>query len=121
MTLFAEAHDIHLTVTSPYHPQSNGLTERMNGIIKTGLKKLQNESDWDLYLPAVLFATRTTQQASSQYSPFMLMYGTEARLPESEVKKLKKRPDLMTRVNMELTCLRKIRRKAAQFIQLAQK
>ena len=44
-------------VTSAYHPQSNGLTERFNQTLQTALIKLINESqnDWDDHLSGVLF------------------------------------------------------------------
>ena len=38
-------------------------------------------SDWDVYLPYVLFAYRTSMQESTRESPFFLMYGRDARLP----------------------------------------
>ena len=40
-----------------------------------------NQTNWDLYLPLVLFAYRTSQQASTNASPFELLYGREANLP----------------------------------------
>ena len=53
-------------VTSAYHPQSNGLDERMNQTLKAALQKLVNENqdDWDQLLDNVLFAYRTSRQAS---------------------------------------------------------
>ena len=70
-------------VTSAYHPQSNGLDERLNQTIKASLQKIVNEKkdDWDLLIDSVLFAYRTSKQDSVQYSPFYLMYGREPRLP----------------------------------------
>ena len=41
----------------------------------------ENESEWDKFLDSVLFAYRTSKQASTKYSPFFLMYGREPRLP----------------------------------------
>ncbi len=63
-------------VTSAYHPQSNGLTKRFNQTLQTTLLKVVNESqnDWDDHLPAVLFAYRTSQQKSTQLTPFEIMY-----------------------------------------------
>ena len=70
-------------VTSAYHPQSNGLDERLNQTLKTSLQKLVNESqnDWDELIDNVLFAYRTSKQDSTKFTPFFLMYGREARLP----------------------------------------
>ena len=63
-------------VTSAYHPQTNGLTERFNQTLQSALIKLVNENhtDWEDHLSAVLFAYRTTQQKATKLSPFELMY-----------------------------------------------
>ena len=37
--------------------------------------------DWDMKLPYVLFAYRTSMQESTKESPFFLMYGRDPRLP----------------------------------------
>ena len=44
--------------TTPYNPKCNGLCERMNGVLKSMLKKMCQEKpkDWDRYLSAILFA-----------------------------------------------------------------
>ena len=39
------------------------------------------EKDWDQYLDPILFAIRTSVQASMKHTPFFLMHGREARLP----------------------------------------
>ena len=39
---------------------------------------------WDEYLDAVMFGLRTKKQTTTQYSPYFLMFGREARYP-SEV------------------------------------
>lgn len=70
-------------VTSPYHPQANGLTERFNRSLADGLIKYvnKNQDNWDEVLPTILFAHRTSIQRSTKKSPFYLTYGREARLP----------------------------------------
>ena len=63
-------------VTSAYHPQSNGLTERFNQTLQTALTKVVNETqdDWDEHLSSVLFAYRTAQQKATKMSPFEVMF-----------------------------------------------
>ena len=39
------------------------------------------EKDWDEYIDPILFAIRTSVQASTKHTPFFLMYGREAKLP----------------------------------------
>lgn len=72
----------HLNTTA-WHPQCNGLVERFNGTLKTILKRLCSEcpKQWDRYLPAVLFAYRTSIQESSGFSPFELVFGRKVRGP----------------------------------------
>ena len=70
-------------ISSAYHPQMNGLDERMNQTITRVLSKYINDDqdDWDKLLDPILFAYRTSIQSSSKYSPFFLMYGRRPRLP----------------------------------------
>ena len=70
-------------VSTAYHPQTNGLDERFNQTLQRSLLKMvgENEDEWENYLESVLFAYRTSKQASTKYSPFYVMYGREPRLP----------------------------------------
>ena len=70
-------------IISAYHPQSNGLDERFNQTLKAQLQKLvhDHQDDWDELLDNVLFAYRSSQHDSTKFTPFLLMYGREARLP----------------------------------------
>ena len=48
--------------TSPYHPEANGVIERMHGTLKKTLKKAGSKSiTWDKWLPYVLYVMRTTE------------------------------------------------------------
>ncbi|CAI5638198.1 unnamed protein product [Oreochromis niloticus] len=69
--------------TTPYHPQTDGLTERFNQTLKQMRRKFVNDtgSDWDQWLPYLLFAYREVPQASTGFSPFELLYGHEVRGP----------------------------------------
>ncbi|XP_057693505.1 uncharacterized protein LOC130916648 [Corythoichthys intestinalis] len=67
--------------TTAYHPQTDGLTERFNQTLKQMLRKFVNEtgSDWDQWLPYILFAYREVPKASTGFSPFELLYGRDMR------------------------------------------
>ncbi len=70
--------------TTPYHPSSNGVCERVNQTIKHGLQKImQNQIDveWDQILPEVIFAYNTAVHESTGFTPFRLNSGNEARYP----------------------------------------
>ena len=69
--------------TTPYNPRCNGLTEKINGVLKMMLKRLtvDRPKDWDRYVDALLFAYREVPQCSTGYSPFELLYGRTVRGP----------------------------------------
>ncbi|UYV63976.1 hypothetical protein LAZ67_2006231, partial [Cordylochernes scorpioides] len=73
---------IHRTTTA-YHPQTNGLTERLNKTIADMLSMYVdvNQKDWDEILPFVTFAYNTAKQESTGFSPFYLVHGREAETP----------------------------------------
>ena len=53
--------EIQCTQTTTYHPQGDGQVEKFNRTLEAMLSKLVNENqkDWDLHIPKVLFAYRT--------------------------------------------------------------
>lgn len=77
-----ERFKIRHLLSTPYHPQTNGLVERFNRTLCESLAKLVNQvNEWDEYIAPVLFAYRTSKQATTQIPPFYLTYGREAVLP----------------------------------------
>ena len=66
-----------------YHPQTDGLCERFNGILKSLLRMRVNKekNDWDDQLPHALLVYRVSTQSSTGVTPFELLYGREVRLP----------------------------------------
>ena len=69
--------------TTAYHPQADGLVENFNRSLQAMVAKSVDTfgTDWDEYLPHLLFAYRTRPHDSTGESPFFLLYGRDARLP----------------------------------------
>ena len=65
--------------TTAYHPQTNGLTERVHRTLADMLSMYTNEwhTNWDDILPFVQFAYNTSVQEATGYSPFFLLHGRE--------------------------------------------
>jgi hypothetical protein len=67
------------------HPESNGLVERANVIIMTGIMKLifnQPRGKWSDELIKVVWSHNTTTSRSTGFTPFKLLFGDEAITPE---------------------------------------
>jgi hypothetical protein len=75
--------DIQRLRISPYHPETDGLTERFNRTLKTMLTNYNNEtqSDWDEHLNKLAFAYNISTHSTTTVTPFELMFGRKAKLP----------------------------------------
>ena len=70
-------------LTTPYHPQANGLDERLNQTVVNTLAKFaqENRETWDAKLQEVVYAYNTAVQESTKHTPFEAMFGRVGRLP----------------------------------------
>jgi len=68
-----------------YYPQTNGQVEQFNRTIKTMIAKFVNgrQDNWNVYLPAFLYAYRTSPHKSTGHTPYKAMLG---RAPPSKDK-----------------------------------
>jgi hypothetical protein len=74
-----------LAMSTAYHPQSDGQTERANRTIEDILRAYVNsqQNDWDQHLTAVEIAYNNSKQTSTGFSPFYLNYGQHPLFPLS--------------------------------------
>ena len=62
--------------TTVYHPQGDGMVERFNCSLLQLLRMyVETQSEWERYLPLVLYAYCTSVHSATGSSPFLLMYG----------------------------------------------
>ncbi|XP_068206333.1 uncharacterized protein [Palaemon carinicauda] len=87
-TSFLACQNIKHCLSSPYHPQSQGVVERFHRTFKTMLRTYccENEKEWDVYIPMLLFAVRDIVHSSLEYSPFQLVYVHQVRSPMEVIK-----------------------------------
>ncbi|XP_052567398.1 uncharacterized protein LOC128093728 [Culex pipiens pallens] len=71
-------------VTSAYHPQAN-LVERSNRELKIYLRNFigKDPQCWDELIPYFMFEYNTTENSSTGYSPYELLYGRKATIPST--------------------------------------
>ena len=82
--LWQELHKLMGTVnnhTTAYHPQANGMVERLHRQLKAALMARTTDANWSDHLPFVLLGIRTSWRSDLNHSPAELVYGTSLRLP----------------------------------------
>ena len=69
--------------TTAYHPQCDGMVERLNRTLKTMLRKhvAKFHGQWDRLLPGVLWAYRNTPHKSTREKPSFLLFGIDLKSP----------------------------------------
>ena len=79
---------ISQTLSTAYHPQSQGALERCHQTLKSMLRKYccEESRDWDEVLPFLMFAIRESPQESLGCSPFELLFGRKVRGPLKVIK-----------------------------------
>ena len=67
------------------YPQFNSLVERENGIILQGISKRLHgrpKGKWAEEVTSVIWSHNTFESRATKYTPFKLLFGEEAVLPE---------------------------------------
>ena len=69
--------------TTAYHPQCDGMVERLNRTFKSMLRKhaMKFGNQWDRYLSGVLWAYRNTPHEATKEKPSYLLFGMDCRSP----------------------------------------
>jgi transposase InsO family protein len=67
--------------TTAYHPQANGMEERLHRRLKDALCAHGATSTWSAELPLVLLGLRSTPREDTNISPAQALYGTPLVLP----------------------------------------
>jgi transposase InsO family protein len=72
-------------LSTAFHPQTDGQTERMNRTLEEVLRSFvaPDQSDWDEKLPLIEFAMNNSVNASTGTTPFLMEYGQEPLTPAS--------------------------------------
>jgi hypothetical protein len=80
-------HQIGMKVAfaSVYHPQSNGAVESANALIFEEIKKnlkAEKKGKWDEVMPKAIWSHNITVSRATNFTPFRLLFSTEAILPD---------------------------------------
>ena len=69
-------------MTSPYHPQANGLVERLNRTTTECLHTtIEKQDDWVAALPTIAWVHRSSIDSSTNYEPLRMLIGRKPKLP----------------------------------------
>jgi hypothetical protein len=112
-----------LAMSTAYHPQTDGQTERVNQILEDLLRAcvIDFGGSWEDHLPLVEFSYNNSYQASIRMAPYEALYGRPCRSPGcwTEVgEKLLLGPEIIQETTEKITLIRE-RMKAAQSRQKA--
>src|SRR2546425_1565125 len=80
---------IKLQNSMPYHPQSNGICERFNSVLKKMIHLAMNEGsgrEWQKKLDILLWGYREAEHAVLGVSPYQMLYGHVGKGPLNTVK-----------------------------------
>lgn len=78
-------HGIHRSWTTPFHPRTNGLTERFNrtlvNMVTTVTEGGNDVANWSMYLPMIQLAYNTSLHSSIGQTPYFMMFGRRPYTP----------------------------------------
>ena len=80
---FQKAMGTRLTMSTAFHPQTDGQSERTIQVLEDMLRAcvLDHKGSWEEHFPLVEFAYNNSYQASIQMAPYEELYGRPCRSP----------------------------------------
>ena len=75
--------NINQKFSAPYHHQTIGSLERNHRVLNESLLNFVDDYEWDKWIPYYTFAYNTTPHVDTDYSPYELIYGKLATLPNT--------------------------------------
>lgn len=80
---FQKAFGTSLNLSTAYHPETDGQTERVNRVLEDMLRAciLDFKGKWQSYIPLVEFAYNNSYHSSIGMAPFEALYGRPCRSP----------------------------------------
>ena len=80
---FTSKLNIKLKMSTAFHPQTDGQTERANRVVQDCLRSYVNfhQDNWDEYLAPIEYAINNAKQTSTGYTPFELDLGRRVLFP----------------------------------------
>ena len=80
---FQKAMGTQLSMSTAFHPQTNGQSERTIHILEDMLRAcvLDLKGSWEEHFPLIEFAYNNSYQASIQMTPYEALYGRPCRSP----------------------------------------
>lgn len=74
--------------TTAYHPESNGVVERLHRTLTDSIAHFvrRDGRDWDQWVPFALMAYRAIPHSSTGFSPNFLLFGREVRTPTDPIR-----------------------------------
>jgi transposase InsO family protein len=107
---------IKQNISTAYHPQTDGQSEKMNQHVETMLRIICNyqQTDWADYLPMVQYMINARVSETTKKTPFELWMGHVPRAHQPE------RPSQMPRIAWHETRFKEARKEAQEAIKRAQ-
>ena len=80
---FCDKYHIKILLTTAYHPNTNGVCERVNGTLKRIIGKFvdDNHRNWDKFVNRAAFSINIVKHSVTGFSPYYLLHGREPYLP----------------------------------------